>query len=164
MARILRILHVLAAATALVVAVGAAERDGARANGWEHTTVPIEALFEALRFDDPVTRARAAESLGYRREPEAFAPLRAALERPEDDPNVRSAIYTALGALGDPRAVPVLQDCLDREQRAELRAECVAALGRLAQPESLPRIIAATRDDPSILVRSRAVDALGHYD
>ncbi len=135
----------------------------AAANLWEHATIPFTALLEALEFEQPATRARAAQSLGIRGQKEAVRPLVRRLRTPEEDPMVRSAIYTALGALGDPRSLPVLYDCLDAEQRQELRGDCVTALGRLGASKTLPRLLTALREDSSILVRSRAVDALGGF-
>ena len=133
------------------------------ANGWEHATIPFAALLEALEFEQPATRTRAAQSLGFRGQKEAVEPLVRRLRTPEEDATVRSAIYIALGALGDKRAIPLLYGCLDREERQELRGDCVMALGRLGASEALPRLLTALREDSSILVRSRAVDALGDF-
>ncbi len=135
----------------------------AAANGWEHAAVPFRALIEALEFEDPAIRARAARSLGLRGQREAVAPLIALLAKPEAAPSVRSAAYTALGRLGDRRARPVLESCLDEESREELRGDCAAALGSLGDPAALPRLLAALDGDPAFLVRSRTVEALGHF-
>ncbi len=134
-----------------------------RANGWEHAAIPFEALVKALDFPEATTRARAAESLGYRGQIEALEPLLVHLRAPEPDPAVRSAIYTALGRLGGERALSPLTACLEGEVRPELRADCAQALGRLNLPQALTRLLAILNDDPSILVRSRAVDALGNH-
>ena len=137
--------------------------NSAAANGWEHATIPFDALLKALDFEEAATRTRAAQSLGFRGQKEAFEPLLRRLRRPEEDPGVRGAIYAAFGALGDRRAIPALVGCLETEQRQELRGDCVAALGRLAASETLPRLLTALREDSSILVRSRVVDALGDF-
>ncbi len=135
----------------------------AAANGWEHTTVPLSALVKALDYEQPGIRARAAQSLGFRGQREAFEPLVRRLDAPEEDPLVRGAIYAALGQLGDPRALPVLGRCLDEETRAELRADCARSLGEVGGPAALERLLAALEEDASALVRSRVVDALGAY-
>ncbi len=135
----------------------------AAANGWEHATIPFDALLKALEFEEAATRTRAAQSLGFRGQKEAFEPLLRRLRRPEEDPGVRSAIYTAFGALKDRSAVPALVGCLETEQRQELRGDCVAALAEIADPQVVPRLLRAMSDDSSILVRSRAVDALGRF-
>jgi HEAT repeat protein len=132
-------------------------------NGWEHAAVPYSALIKALDFEQPGIRARAAQSLGFRGQREAVEPLVGRLAIPEEDPLVRSAIYTALGRLDDERAIPVLARCLSGEERPELRADCAAALGRLGVPATLPPLLDAFDRDVSILVRSRVVDALGEY-
>ena len=131
------------------------------ANGWEHGTVPFEALVAALDSGSADMRARAAQSLGYRGETRGVAPLLALLGRAEPSHRVRATAYAALGRLADPRALPVLGRCLRDEAREEIRGECVAALGGLAGPESLDLVIAAFRSDPHPLVQNRAIDALG---
>ena len=135
-----------------------------RANGWEHGAVSFGALVTALESESAGLRARAAESIGYRGEARGTIPLLALLERPETSHRVRSAAYTALGRLADPRALPVLARCLRVESREELRGDCVAALGGLGSPESLDLVIGAFRTDDHVLVRYRAVDALGEFD
>lgn len=132
-------------------------------NGWEHGAIPFEALLRALGFENPETWRRAAESLGHRGQKEAVGPLLDRLRLPEPNPHVRSAVYLALGRLGDARAVAALTRCLDTESREELRGDCALALGLLRAAGAVPRLLEALRDDPSSLVRSRAVDALGSF-
>lgn len=146
------------AATALV-----ARPAPAGANGWEHGAVPFEALLRALGFEQPETRRRAAESLGFRGQREAVEPLLGRLAAPEESAHVRSAIYVALGRLGDRRASPALVRCLEAEAREEVRADCALALGMLADPATVPRLLGALDGDASFLVRSRALDALGSF-
>ena len=136
---------------------------GAGANGWEHGTVPFEALAAALESESADMRGRAAQSLGYRGESRGVAPLLELLGRPEPRHRVRSTAYTALGRLADSRALPVLARCLRDEAREEIRGDCVTALGGLASPESLGLVTEAFRTDPNPLVRHRAVDALGRF-
>ena len=133
------------------------------ANGWEHGTVPFEALVAALESTSADMRGRAAQSLGYREEARGVAPLLALLGRAEPSHRVRSTAYAALGRLADPRALPVLGRCLRDEAREEIRGECVAALGGLGNRESLDLVIGAFGSDPHPLVQDRAIDALGRF-
>ena len=136
---------------------------GSEGNGWEHGTVSFDDLVAALRTESADMRARAAQSFGYRGEARGTLPLLELLARPEPSHRVRSAAYTALGRLADPRALPVLQWCLREEAREEIRGDCIAALGGLGSPGSLDLVIEAFRADSHALVRSRAVDALGGF-
>jgi HEAT repeat protein len=133
------------------------------ANGWEHGAIPFKALVKALEFESPEMRMRAAQSLGVRGQPEAVGPLLDCLAMPEKNPLVRSALYTALGKLGDRRGIPALTVCLNKETREELRSDCVAALGMIGEESSLPILLTALRNDSSFLVQSSAVDALGGF-
>ena len=135
----------------------------ARGNGWAHAGIPFEALLRGLDFEQPETRQRAAESLGFRGQREAVEPLLKRLNLPEESPRVRSALYLALGQLRDTRATPALTRCLDIESREEVRSDCAAALGLLGDVTTAPRLVRALRADASFLVRTHVVDALGHF-
>ena len=132
-------------------------------NGWEHAAIPFEALVKALDFEAPEMRMRAAKSLGFRGQPEAVGPLLQCLSKPEKNHRVRAALYSALGRLGDRRALPALSACLNSESRDELRGVCVSALGSIGEKSALPQILAALENDSSILVQNSAVDALGNF-
>ena len=121
-----KFLSVVLAALLGVLANGAVS-----ANGWAHASIPFKALLAGLEAEDATTRERSAQFLGLRGRVEAVPPLIALLERGEEASQVRSATYTALGRLGDFAGVAVLDRCLSNEQRAELRADCVLALGGL---------------------------------
>ena len=135
----------------------------AHGNGWEHSAIPFEALVKALDFEAPEMRTRAAQSLGFRGQPEAVEPLLQRLATPERNHLVRAAIYAALGNLADRRAVPVLSICLMEELREELRSECVNALGLIREKSSLPLILTALEKDSSVSVQQSAVSALGSF-
>lgn len=135
----------------------------AGANGWAHNSIPFDALVEGLKAEDAGTRAQSAQYLGLRAWPGAKEPLIAVVEGPEEDPTVRSAAYVALGRLHDESVLPVLERCLTSETRPELRADCLIAMGELGVPAALDHVLAAFAEDPSILVRSRAVDVLGSF-
>ena len=63
---------------------------GLRANGWEHAAVPYELLVKALQKGQAETRARAAQSLGIRGQPEALEPLLLQLSAQEEDGQLRA--------------------------------------------------------------------------
>ncbi len=149
--------------TGLAVLLALAAPGGAGANGWEHAGIPYEALIAALGYADPGVRKRAAHSLGHRGQKEAVPHLLATLAAPEPDHGVRGRIYLALGQLGDPSAAPVLFRCLDRESREELRGDCAWALGGVRGDRARARLVAVLRGGEHVLVKRRAVDALGRY-
>jgi HEAT repeat protein len=132
-------------------------------NGWEHGAIPFEALVKALGFESPEMRIRAAHSLGARGQPEAVKPLLKCLAKPEKNPLVRSALYTALGELGAGSGIPALTACLVEETREELRSDCVTALGMIGQESTLPILLNVLKNDSSFLVQSSAVEALGNF-
>ena len=132
-------------------------------NGWEHAAIPYEALVKALEFESPELRVRAAQSLGNRGQREAVNPLLKCLAKPEKNPIVRSAVYTALGKLGDGSSIFALTDCLAEEIREELRGDCARALGMIGEERTLPTILTALKSDSSLLVKSSVVEALGNF-
>lgn len=152
----------------------------AAANGWEHGAIPYEALVTGLQQGDAATRRQAAISLGHRGDRRALAPLLAALQRPEPEAEVREAAWLSLGQLGRPRDVGLpgasqpadaaargaaeqaLRDCPRRETRTELQAACATALGDWDTPGALQTLLQLLNAaDLPVLVRARAVDALG---
>jgi HEAT repeat protein len=79
---------------------------------------------------DPRDRQNAAWGWGFLEETVGAEPLLAALG--DAVPGVRTAAASALGWLGDPRAIPTLQSALkDPEERVQDRAWC--ALDRITQ-------------------------------
>lgn len=135
----------------------------ATANGWEHGAVPYDALVKALDFPDAETRLRAAHSLGVRGRARAVQPLLQRLESPEPNVRVRSAIYIAFGHLKTAASVPALHNCLEKEQREELRADCARALGLIADPRSLALLLAALEKNSTAVARLSVVEALGGF-
>ena len=73
----------------LGLAVLLSQTKGLRANGWEHGAVPFEALIRALDHEAEETRARAAESLGYRGQLQALPALLGVWYGPEASHRVR---------------------------------------------------------------------------
>jgi len=154
--------HVLA--ILLVFRLGVLDAGMALANGWAHGSIPFAALLVGLTVEDSTTRARSAQYLGLRGSVLAVRPLIDLLGGGEENPQVRSAAYTALGRLNDTAGIVVLEGCLKQETRAELRADCVLALGELGRHGTLVTILATLGGDKNILVRSRAIEALGMFD
>lgn len=72
--------------------------------------------------------AAAAELLGLRKEVHAVGPLVALAKRP-NSPNVRKAAVSALGRIGDRRAIPVVVEALETPKLAEAAALALLMLG-----------------------------------
>ncbi len=73
-------------------------------------------------------------------------------------------VTEALGRARSTDAAPVLLMALLKETDETLACAMAAALGKIAQPESLPIIIAVARDaDKPVAVRRAAVEALGNF-
>ena len=73
--------------------------------------------------------------------------------------NVRAAAAEALGAIGDPQAVPALIQALGDSDSAVRRA-AAEALGKLGDPQAIPALIQALGDSDRD-VRRAAAEALG---
>jgi HEAT repeat protein len=102
-------------------------------------------------------RAWAANVLGELRVPRAFPTLIAALKDLDDE--VRAKAATALGKLGDRRAVTYLLDHLLADPAPFVRARIAGALGQFAGNEVIDRLVRAL-GDPAWWVRMRSVEAL----
>ena len=79
----------------------------------------------------------------------------------DDSPPVRAAAAEALGALGDPAALPQLAEVLDSDDSPPVRANAAQALGSLGDPAALPQLTEALDSDDSPPVRANAAQALG---
>jgi HEAT repeat protein len=102
-------------------------------------------------------RAWAANVLGELRVPRAFPALITALKDMDDE--VRAKAATALGKLGDRRAVTYLLDHLLSDPAPFVRARVAGALGQFAGNEVIDRLVRAL-GDPAWWVRMRSVEAL----
>ena len=111
------------------------------------------------RENHPPARAWAANILGEVRAGRAFPSVVRLLDDPEDE--VRAKAATALGRMGDQRAVGYLMDRLLTDPAPFVRARISAALGQLGGPEVIDRLVRAL-GDPAWWVRMRAVEALQH--
>ena len=148
---------------AIVIAIQMLVAVDTRANGWEHFAVPFEVLIQGLDFEHDATRAQAARSLGYRNRAAAVPALVKRITASEEAYEVRREIYLSLGRLQDVRGQAALEACLEAEEREELRGECISALAMMGGQRSLTLILDRFDRDPTFLVKSRVVDALGSF-
>ena len=102
-------------------------------------------------------RAWAANVLGEVRAQRAFPSLVRSLGDPEDE--VRAKAATALGRLGDRRAVGYLLEHLLTDPAPFVRVRIASALGQFGGPEVIDRLVRAL-GDPAWWVRMRSVEAL----
>ncbi len=102
-------------------------------------------------------RAWAANVLGEVRAQRAFPSLVRALGDPEDE--VRGKAATALGRLGDRRAVGYLLEHLLTDPAPFVRARIASTLGQFGGPEVIDRLVRVL-GDPAWWVRMRSVEAL----
>src|SRR5215210_1620556 len=109
--------------------------------------------------DHRPSRAWAANVLGEVRAQGAFSSVVRLLDDPEDE--VRAKAATALGRIGDRRAVGYLVDHLLSDPAPFVRARISAALGQLGGPEVIERLVRALGDQ-AWWVRMRTVEALEH--
>ena len=149
------IVSAVIATTALCVRVG-------HTNGWEHTAISLDALIRALADSNASLRIRAAQSLGFRKQPESVAALLKHLEGDEPVPEVRQEIFHSLGEMASPDATGPISHCVDNESAPKIRATCIYALGKLGDPDT-EDVVVASLDDPADVVRFAAVKSLGGF-
>lgn len=118
----------------------------------------LRALLE--QDPEPRVRASAAEALGTRGD-RAVDGLLAATE--DGEAVVVEAVATALGEIGDARAVPWLVEAARRHRDRLVREAAVAALGAIGDPAGLPVLLALVADAPP-QVRRRSVAALTVFE
>jgi HEAT repeat protein len=102
-------------------------------------------------------RAWAANVLGEIRAQRAFGALVRGLDDPHDEVRAKSA--TALGRLGDRRAVSHLLNHLLTDEAPFVRARIASSLGQFDGPEVIDRLVRALGDS-AWWVRMRGVEAL----
>ena len=78
----------------------------------------------------------------------------------EPDPLVRQAIVQAIGTYRTPMAQQVLEAGLS-DENAAVRVSCCKALGKRAEPVSVPSLASTLRSDKEVDVRLAATEALG---
>ena len=121
----------------------------------------VEALLPLVEHPDTNIAQAAIEALGALKAREAVPAL---IHRLDADLWLQFAAVAALGEIGDPRAVGPLLDAIPNEMLSE---PAVEALGRIAAPESLPRMLALLADHDRLplrdfVLRAAAVVLEGH--
>jgi HEAT repeat protein len=123
-----------------------------------HGDLVVDPLLAVLGDSAPQpARAWAANVLGEVRAQRAFPALVRALGDPEDE--VRAKAATALGRLGDRRAVGYLLEHLLTDPAPFVRVRIASSLGRFGGPEVIDRLVQALGDS-AWWVRMRSVEAL----
>ncbi len=89
-------------------------------------------------------KAQRLVMLGESRDPYHVPELLAALN--DSNGNVRRLAASALGKIGDQRAVQPLLELLKREQKPQVRQYTITALGELGDPQAYPIIEQIARD------------------
>jgi HEAT repeat protein len=123
-----------------------------------HGDAVVDPLIAALNDGNhEPARAWAANVLGEVRAHRAFPVLVRLLSDPEDE--VRAKAATALGRLGDRRAVGYLLEHLLTDPAPFVRVRIASSLGQFGGPEVTDRLVRAL-GDPAWWVRMRSVEAL----
>jgi HEAT repeat protein len=123
-----------------------------------HGDAAVDPLMTLLRGSTHhPARAWAANVLGELRTQRAFPALVRALNDQDDE--VRGKAATALGRLGDRRAVHHLLEHLLTDSAPFVRVRIASTLGQFSGPEVIDRLVHALRD-PAWWVRMRSVEAL----
>ncbi|MDI6894493.1 MAG: HEAT repeat domain-containing protein [Bacillota bacterium] len=119
----------------------------------------VSALIGALRHPEPDTRQFAAWMLGRKKAAQAVPALLAAIARfRESDRYFVATAVQALGAIGNPGAIPLLADLLDASYLV-VRLAAVEALARIGTPDAREALGRAPTD-PSSAVREAAAQFL----
>jgi ParB family chromosome partitioning protein len=107
--------------------------DAVEAVGWRlrKRGGPAEPLLKALKHRDPVTQFLAAEGLGRGGREEGLGTLLAAVDL-QEDATLRGRAVSALGELGDPRALDLLLKIVNDPEHV-LRDEAAEAVGRMGR-------------------------------
>jgi len=145
----------------LVIILGCYSQN-AYPNGWEHTSIDFNVLVLALDDPNPNIRRRAAESLGFRRQAGTTDALLARLEKNEADARVRQEIYSALGKIGEEKALGAIRGCLEKEKEIAVRAQCAGALGNF-HSEIAGQLALKGIQDENNRVRVQAAASLGSF-
>src|ERR1051326_4817576 len=75
-------------------------------------------------------------------------------------PKERIAAVDKLAVVGNRDAIPQLTAALKKEPKSDVRAEIVAALGRIRDRDAVPVLAETMRTDLDKDVRSQAIDSL----
>src|SRR5262245_35240217 len=75
-------------------------------------------------------------------------------------PKERMAAVDRMAVVGNREAIPQLVEALKKEPKSDIRAQIVAALGRIRDREAVPVLADTMRNDLDKDVRSQAIDSL----
>ncbi len=142
--------------TATYWALWSKNPEATRALTRDHRTVP--ALISGLKDPDRNARLSAVLSLAIPGTREAVAPLSELLEH-EKDPEIRSAIVTVLGSIGDSSALPALIMILEQKDAASQNA--ISAMINIHNPRAIPLLRETFWEPPTSSESARALFALG---
>jgi HEAT repeat protein len=140
-------------------------RNAADLLGELHANEAEEALGAALAHTDERVRRAAANALSRLGTQRAVQSLQGALTDPS--PRVRAQVASGLASRKGSRSAATLTRALDDESDAEVQLAILSALGRVATPEAVARLIKAAEPDGRLFkkkpvsYRVAAVHALG---
>jgi HEAT repeat protein len=77
-----------------------------------------------------------------------------------ESPKERQAAVEQMAVLGNKEAIPKLAAALKKEPKSDVRAEMIAALGRIRDTSAIPVLADTLRNDLDQNVRSQAIDSL----
>lgn len=125
---------------------------------------PPDPLLKALKHKDPTTQLHAAEGLAWNKRSEGAGVLLSSIDY-LDDVGLRQRAVTALGILGDPRAVDKLLKLAGEDGHAlqEAAAEAVGHLKRSPQSDAVFRLLERLAKGTGG-VAQRAIVGLRWYD
>ena len=139
-----------------------------RANGWEHTAIPLTALLSSLSDTDSGNRANAVYSLGFRHEEKVADRLRQLLRSGEPEPKVRQLAYQSLGRIGVAGSIEpnlqLLQQCITEEPDKLVVVACTTALGSFPDARAESTLAGLVDSEWGRAIRRAAVVGLGSYD
>lgn len=124
-----------------------------------HDRRVIEPAIRALQEDDESVRGAAARALGEMKAFEAVDALIAALQNPGVS---RQSIASALGQIGDPRAIVPLLTLFDEDQDQFTQRSVIEALGKFNAPRVIDALIGILGNDSlNEWARDQAAGSLG---
>ncbi len=145
-----------------IVRAGAATDLAAHAA--RHHDQIVAPLLKALGDDYPKVRAAAALTLADCGDPKTIDPLLDRLTDEEEEAQVRQAVLTALGELGDGRATEGVAAALTADEPA-VRFQAVIAFGRVCtdHDEAIAALLEASHDDDLLVshIAMRMVEEVG---